>query len=121
MKRALILLAHGSPDARWQAPFEALEAQLEPRVSTRLRLAYMELCEPSLERVVAELCAEGFDALDVLPLFFAAGRHLREDVPAQLEALNQQYPQATLSLLEPVGQHQAFTDAIVTIVEETGN
>nr|WP_106475569.1 CbiX/SirB N-terminal domain-containing protein [Phytohalomonas tamaricis] len=121
MNKALILLAHGSPDSRWQAPFEALESQLKPRVSTRLRLAYMELCEPSLETVVEELSKEGFDTLDILPLFFAAGRHLREDVPAQLEALNQHYPKVSLSLLEPVGQHQAFTNAIVNIVEETSH
>jgi len=87
MSHALILLAHGSRDPRWKAPFESLAETLAGRLSTPLRMAYMELCEPSLEATVAELRDSGIERADILPLFFAAGRHLREDVPGQITAL----------------------------------
>lgn len=118
MANALIVLAHGSTDPRWQAPFETLEQRLQGRMSTPVRLAYMELCDPLIETVVAELHAEGHDSIDILPLFFAAGRHLREDVPAQLDALRDTHKGLSLSLLDPVGQHPAFADTVVSIVEE---
>lgn len=118
MTNALIVLAHGSTDPRWQAPFETLEQRLKERLQSPVRLAYMELCEPSIENVVAELSAEGFDTIDILPLFFAAGRHLREDVPAQLEAMHRDHPQLSLTLLDPVGQHPAFADVVVSIVSQ---
>ena len=52
----------------------------------------------------------------LLPLFFAAGRHLREDVPGQLEEIAREHP-VSLHLLDPVGQHPAFVDALASIVE----
>lgn len=116
MTTALIVLAHGSTDSRWQAPFETLEQRLKARMSTPVRLAYMELCDPLIETVVEELHADGFESIDILPLFFAAGRHLREDVPGQLDALRQQYPGLSLTLLDPVGQHPSFADVVVSIV-----
>lgn len=118
MSHALILLAHGSRDLHWRAPFDALAETLANRHTTPVRLAYMELCEPSLETMVAELTAEGMTHADILPLFFAAGRHLREDVPGQIEALQGTYPGVTLHLLAPVGEHPAFIDALVGIINE---
>lgn len=119
MSHALVLLAHGSGDLRWRAPFDALAVTLAERhTTTPVRLAYMELCEPSLETIVAELTADGVTHTDILPLFFAAGRHLREDVPRQLEALQSTYPGISLHLLSPVGEHPAFIDALVGIIDE---
>lgn len=113
---AMILLAHGSSDARWRAPFEALERDLAPRVGKPVVLAFMELSEPSIETRVDELLARGFDEIEILPLFFAAGRHLREDVPGQLDAIARER-MVTLRLLDPIGQHPAFVDALAGIIE----
>lgn len=121
MSDALILLAHGSRDSRWQAPFDRLARALALRLEKPLRMAYMELCEPSLEATVAELELTGYQRADILPLFFAAGRHLREDVPRQIEALRVRHPSLSLELLAPVGEHPAFADALVSIIEERTN
>lgn len=118
MTRALILLAHGSSDANWRAPFESLAAALEQRFSTPPVLAYMEICEPSLETTAASLSAQGIERADILPLFFAAGRHLRKDVPAQVEALNAEHEGLELTLLPPVGQHPAFVEALAAVIVE---
>ncbi|GGY03557.1 hypothetical protein GCM10007160_34160 [Litchfieldella qijiaojingensis] len=118
MSHALILLAHGSRDPNWRAPFDRLAASLAQRSPTPLRLAYMELCEPSLEVTVTELCSQGITHADILPLFFAAGRHLREDVPGQVETLHQAHPTIRLTLLAPVGEHPAFVDALAGIINE---
>lgn len=117
MQHALILLAHGSRDPHWRAPFDALAEALSERLQTPLRLAYMELCEPSLESVAAKLDAAGCRQADILPLFFAAGRHLREDVPGQIEALRAVHPALDLELLAPVGEHPAFVDALGGVIE----
>ncbi|MAX32603.1 sirohydrochlorin cobaltochelatase [Onishia taeanensis] len=121
MSHALILLAHGSRDPRWKAPFESLAETLAARLSTPLRMAYMELCEPSLEATVAELRDSGIERADILPLFFAAGRHLREDVPGQITALGAAHPDIALTLLPPVGEHPAFVDALAGIIDERAN
>lgn len=121
MPHALILLAHGSRDPHWRAPFDALEDSLARRSATTLRLAYMELCAPSLETTVAELQAQGTTHADILPLFFAAGRHLREDVPGQIDALHRAHPEIRLTLLAPVGEHPVFVDTLASIIDERAN
>lgn len=118
MSYSLILLAHGSSDATWCGVFERLHEALSSRLQTPLRLAYMELSEPSLESSVAELVAQGTSRAEILPLFFAAGRHLRLDVPAQVEALRAAYPGFELTLLPPVGEHPAFAEALAHVVAE---
>lgn len=118
MNKALILMAHGSSDPRWREPFEHVHQASLPRLSTPLRLAYMELCEPSLEDTVAELAESGIEHIDILPLFFAAGRHLRKDVPAKVEALGARHPGSILTLLPPVGEHPDFIEALARVISE---
>ncbi|PMR74270.1 sirohydrochlorin chelatase [Billgrantia endophytica] len=118
MTYSLILLAHGSSDAEWRAPFERLHGALANRMQTSLRLAYMELSEPSLESTVAELAAEGIERAEILPLFFAAGRHLRKDVPSQVETLKATHSGIALTLLPPVGEHPAFVEALAAVIAE---
>ncbi|MBR9772077.1 MULTISPECIES: CbiX/SirB N-terminal domain-containing protein [unclassified Halomonas] len=118
MSYALVLLAHGSSDPNWRAPFEHFRDALAPRLGTPIRLSYMELCEPSLESTVAELSAAGATRIEVLPLFFAAGRHLRKDVPAQIDALRSEHPGLELTLLAPVGEHPVFVEALASAVAD---
>ncbi|WP_158775047.1 sirohydrochlorin chelatase [Cobetia sp. L2A1] len=115
---ALILLAHGSRDPRWREPFEALETALATRLKRPTRLAYMELCDPLLTDTINTLVAENASRIDILPLFFAAGRHLREDVPAMLEVSQHDHPDCPIALLDPVGAHPAFVEALIQIVEQ---
>ena len=118
---ATILLAHGSSDSNWLAPFEALTERIrsgmqqQPDSQGPIHLAYMELAEPSLEQIVAELAQSGVRHIDVLPLFFAAGRHLRKDVPNQITALEQQLP-VSIQLHPPVGLEPEVSEAISQVV-----
>ena len=113
----VVLLAHGSSDPQWLLPFSELECHIR-RSETAVRLAYMELAEPSLEEVVAEACHQGYRSFVILPLFFAAGRHLRQDVPRQIEDLSQRLA-VEIRMLPPVGDHPLLVDALLRIVRES--
>ncbi len=116
--RASILLAHGSSDPNWLAPFEQLRQRICQQLpsDTEVRLAYMELAQPDLASQVAELAGAGATDIDVLPLFFAAGRHLRRDVPAMIAELMSQYPQVSIELHPPVGLEPEVSNAISQVV-----
>lgn len=116
-KKASILLAHGSSDQRWQQPFVSLTEVVADAAGqeNRIELAYMELCEPSLKQVCTSLKEEGYQHIDIYPLFFAAGRHLRKDVPEQLTALEQQLS-LTTQLHAPVGQALEVKQAIANVI-----
>lgn len=112
----IILLAHGSSDERWCQTFERLAAPTLASVAGS-RIAYMELSEPSLETVVKEGVQEGAQHFTVVPLFLAAGRHLRKDVPAMINGLEKQYG-VSMALAPPIGENPQLGEAIRTVVEQ---
>jgi sirohydrochlorin cobaltochelatase len=120
---ANVLLAHGSRDPQWQGPFEAIAETIKKKDGensdsikpTRIELSYMELCEPSLEHVCEVLAQEGYQIINIYPLFFAAGRHLRIDVPLQLEKIEQKLGVKTC-LHCPVGQEESVQAAITQVI-----
>ncbi|RBO82883.1 sirohydrochlorin chelatase [Marinomonas aquiplantarum] len=110
----IILLAHGSPDPLWKEPFESLHQRVvELYGEANTSLAYMELTTPSLEDVVEKL-SDNVTSVAVLPLFLAVGRHLRADVPAQIEAL--QSEKLNIVLLPPVGEDNAVKKAMESVI-----
>lgn len=115
--RKTVLLAHGSSDNNWRQTFETLAAPTLESVSDSV-IAYMELCSPSLEHIVAESAALGYRQFVVVPLFLAAGRHLRKDVPEMIRSLEMTYG-VTITLSPPIGENPHLGLAIRAVVEDT--
>lgn len=112
----IILLAHGSSDPRWCETFEQLAAPTVRSVPGA-RIAYMELAEPSLEAIVEQGVQDGARSFKVVPLFLAAGRHLRKDVPGMIKALEEAHG-VTISLAPPIGDNPQLGEAIRDVVEQ---
>jgi sirohydrochlorin cobaltochelatase len=101
----LVLFAHGSREPRWAEPFEAVAAAVRAGAPhADVALAYLELMAPSLADAVAQLVARGCTRIDVVPLFLGAGGHVRQDLPAQLEALRALHPVLRLRLRPAIGE-----------------
>lgn len=120
MKRScLILLAHGSPDPRWRAPFEKLLATLQSTCGPeRVRLAYLEFAAPTLYEAAGAAARAGFCHLLILPLFMAGGGHVDRDIPVQVEQLGWELPEVEIDILPPVGEDPRVVAAISDIVQE---
>lgn len=110
----IILLAHGSSDPRWCETFEQLAAPTLSSVE-HSAIAYMELAEPSLDTIISQGKAAGTSDYTIVPLFLAAGRHLRKDVPAMIEELQSQYG-VHIKLAEPIGKNPQLGNAIRDVV-----
>jgi sirohydrochlorin cobaltochelatase len=98
---------------------EAVAAQLlqgEPALS--VRCAYLELSQPDLATVCAELVAAGIARITVLPMFLGVGRHAREDLPLLLVQLRAQYPQVRFELKAAVGEDPRLVQLLATIAAE---
>ncbi|MBS3804215.1 MAG: CbiX/SirB N-terminal domain-containing protein [Oleiphilaceae bacterium] len=113
----IVLLAHGSSDPRWCETFEALAAPTVEAVPGSV-VAYMELAEPSMEKVIAEAVAEGCEDFTILPLFLAVGRHLRKDVPGMIKQMESEHG-ISIQLAAPVGENPQMGLAIRDVVEQT--
>ena len=107
--RALILLAHGSRDPLWRAPFEQIATQIRSQnAQLCVRTAYMELCQPRAEEVVPELLALDVQHITIAPLFLGMGAHTREDLPELLHTLQTAHPQVRFEVLPTLGENSAL-------------
>ena len=115
----LILIAHGSRDPKWRAPFERLEAELRADLGNdAVRLCWMEVCAPTLADAVGAAAACGAKQVKVLPLFLASGGHVDNDIPPLVDAARDAHPNIAFHLLPPVGMHAQFAVLLKEIAQE---
>jgi sirohydrochlorin cobaltochelatase len=112
----IVLLAHGSRDARWREPVEAVARRVAERAPAALvRCAYLELSQPDLRSAMADLVAAGVASVRVVPLFLGMGKHLREDLPRLLEELRALHPQVPVELARAVGEEPEVLDLLARV------
>jgi len=112
----IVLLAHGSRDERWRQPIEAVAARVcQYAPDARVTCAYMELATPDLPTATAALIASGARAIRVVPLFLGMGKHARGDLPLQIEALRQRWPDIDFTLARIVGEEPELVDLLAKI------
>ena len=105
MTPALILFAHGSRSPEWARTLELLAAEIRGRdPSAEVRMAFLELQQPPLDAVIDALVGAGHRHIDVFPVFWAAGSHVRVDAPAILESAAARHPGLQLRLLPVISE-----------------
>ncbi|MFD4670777.1 sirohydrochlorin chelatase [Lentzea sp. NPDC058450] len=73
----LVLAFHGTRDPRGLAVCDLIAAGVRAVVDVPVVVAYADVLEPSVRSVVDSACV-------VVPVFLAAGYHVRVDIPAQV-------------------------------------
>ena len=115
-QRAIILFAHGSKDALWRRPIEAVADEIKQiSPDTQVACAYLELTEPDLSTTVARLVQTGVTVIRIVPMFLGVGRHAQEDLPLLLQDLITQYPAVTFELRNAIGEEPELTRTMAAI------
>lgn len=108
-----MLFAHGAREPAWATPFRRIQDRLRSRSpATIVELAFLELMQPSLPDVAAQLVARGVGRVTVVPLFLAQGGHLKEDLPRILADIRRAHPSLEIETSPAIGDSEALTDAI---------
>jgi len=117
MTIGIVLFAHGSRDPLWCQPIEAIaRAAATASPTCHVRCAYLELMEPTLEMVVAELIACGVTKIRIAPMFLGIGKHARDDLPKIVGALEKNHPQLIFDLMPAIGEHPLLMTTIADIL-----
>jgi sirohydrochlorin cobaltochelatase len=115
----LILIAHGSRDARWRASVESVTTSLQDRLGQdQVRLAYMECTPPTLMEVASEAIETGIKRLRILPLFLTAEGHVARNIVPIVDQLRQTHESIKVELLPPIGQHPLFLELLAKIANQ---
>jgi sirohydrochlorin cobaltochelatase len=116
MASGLILFAHGARDARWREPFERLLAKVAAqRPEVAVSLAFLELMQPDLAGAVDALAARGCDVVRVFPVFLGQGGHVRQSLPAAVDAVRRTHPSIRIDLQSAVGEDDDVLERIAAV------
>ena len=90
----------------YQSGLASLASHLQQLLpDTKLSLAYLEFCAPTLTEAVDELVAAGVTEVTVVPsMLTPGGVHSEVDIPAILEHLRHRYPVLALRYAWPFDQ-----------------
>jgi sirohydrochlorin cobaltochelatase len=116
----LVLIAHGSRDARWRASVEQVAGALQRELGReKVALAYMDCTPPTLMDVARDAVRMGVGRIRVLPLFLAVEGHVERDVVPLVDQVRTALDALEIELLEPVGQLAPFRELLRRIALET--
>jgi len=109
---ALLLVAHGTRDPAGAAVTEAVAAQVRGRTGVRVEACYADVRHPTPAEALAGLPG----SVVAVPMFLAAGYHVRVDVPAQLAATGR----GDVRLAETFGPDPALVAAAASRLRTAG-
>lgn len=116
MKKGIVLFAHGSRDREWARPFEQLAATLSRQTHDTVRLAYLELMQPSLGDAIGTLVAEGAKSIRIVPVFLGQGGHTKQDLPQLAAAARERHPGVAITIEPPIGEQASVIEAIAAAI-----
>jgi len=114
----LVLLAHGSKNPEWAAPFRQLTANLRADLGDEaVYLCFMENSAPNLMEVAGEIMKTSVRKYRLLPMFMAKGAHFHEDIPAEMAKVKAAFPDMEGELLEPIGLNPLFFELMGKVIK----
>jgi sirohydrochlorin ferrochelatase len=114
VKRALLLVDHGSREPEAQVSLARLAEQLRSRApELAVYVAHLELAPPTIAEAIAACAVDGVVELWVHPFFLAPGRHAAKGVPEQVAAAAAKHPSLRVQLTPPFGASAGIPDLIL--------
>ncbi len=117
--KALLVVAHGSRREASNEEVRELCRRIEQEAAGEafflVRAGFLELAEPSIPEGIGQCIEAGADQVVVLPYFLSAGRHVSEDIPAEVEKARQRYPHASIVLAPYLGSAPGVSGLLVEL------
>lgn len=104
--KALLLVAHGSRRAASNEEVRALTRRLAAQAGDKfgkVTCAFLELAEPSIPDGIQACIDAGADQVIVVPYFLSAGRHVIEDIPAEVRVKQEEHSQVQIQIAPYLG------------------
>lgn len=116
--KALVLVAHGSRREASNEEVRELARRLADRAQPEygaVRSAFLELARPSIPEGIEQCIQEGAQEVIVLPYFLSAGRHVAEDIPAEVQIERDEHPGVRIRIAPYLGRSGALMDILLQL------
>ena len=120
--RGLLLVAHGSRLEAANDEVRRITGKLRARAGANygfVDCAFLELASPNVPEGMDACVAAGAKEVVVVPYFLAAGRHIREDIPAEIARSG--CSGVRVRVCEHVGMAEGMPDLLMSMAARAGN
>jgi sirohydrochlorin ferrochelatase len=112
LRRAVLLVDHGSRERAANRQLAAVAAALERRLpGRRVATAHLSMARPSLPEAIDACVEAGAREIVVMPYFLAPGRHALRDVPRLAREAQGRHPGVRVCVAAPLGVHAGLVAA----------
>jgi len=118
--QALLLIAHGSRREASNDEVRILAERLAALSGDKfitVEAAFLELAEPSIPDGVSRCVTAGANDVMVVPYFLSAGRHVTEDIPAELDKARTDNPSVLVKQSDYLGKHICIPNILLTLAD----
>jgi len=119
--KALLIVAHGSRRQTSNEEVRQITAQVEKLAGDDfdwVGSGFLELAGPSIPQGIQQFIDAGATEVVVLPYFLSAGRHVAEDIPAQIEQVQVLNPQVIITQTSYLGSANGVGDLLLGLACE---
>ncbi|MDW7673761.1 MAG: CbiX/SirB N-terminal domain-containing protein [Bacillota bacterium] len=115
MNIGYIILGHGSRASEANESLKLIANLVTEKLdSQNVKVAYMGLCEPTLEAATEELVNSGCGKIIIMPFFLYRGIHLQEDIPAKITSLTEKHDgKVVINFAKHIGVDDRLADIVV--------
>lgn len=113
----MILFAHGARDQQWSKTLDALRVRIDAALpQIRVSVAFLEFQAPTLADCIDEAVRSGAKRIQVMPVFWASGGHVSNDLPPLLARVRTAHPGVTIELLPVLSELPGMLDFIAEYI-----
>jgi sirohydrochlorin cobaltochelatase len=111
--KAILLYGHGARNPEWAQPFHRIRDAIKARDPRALvEPGFLELMRPTFDEGVACLVEQGATSIIVVPIFMAAGSHVKKDLPRLAGDAMDRHEGLLIELAAPVGEADSVLAAM---------
>jgi sirohydrochlorin cobaltochelatase len=111
--KGILLFGHGARNPEWAAPFHRIREAIKARQpECPVEPGFLELMRPTFDEGVDELVRQGSMEIAIVPIFMAAGSHVRKDLPLMAANAMDRHPGLRIGIAPPVGEAEPVLAAM---------
>lgn len=111
--KGILLFGHGARNPEWAQPFQRIrDAILACEPEALVEPGFLELMRPGFDEGIECLVRQGATAIVVVPIFMAAGSHVKKDLPRMAAHAMDRHVGLVIELAPPVGEAESVLRAM---------
>lgn len=119
IKTAVIILGHGSKLKMANYTIRKVAREIKSKRGLGIvKPAYLQLCQPSLQRTIKKITTMGCKRVIIVPFFLFMGNHVKRDIPKVIRQEAKIYKYVEFVYARHLGQDPRISDIVLDCINE---